>query len=220
MVAGPAIASYVKNLKTSAFDLKTKIFDAARDHEQTRYDAILTMQGDENPYKLHDELAAVMLRDCTIERNNAVLDQVLLKLDDLEDRYDRIGVPDTGHRANQSAQFVRHLKNMIVIARVIAQGARIRDESRGAHYKQDFPQRDDPRWLKTTLAFFAERAVRFESGFTYPLLGKTIKVTDEVDISLVKPRVRRYESAGAASAGAATDGPRSAKPKVTTPPAE
>jgi hypothetical protein len=44
---------------------------------------------------------------------------------------------------NQGAQFVRHLQNMIVLARVIAQGARNRDESRGAHFKPEFPQRDD-----------------------------------------------------------------------------
>ena len=46
-------------------------------------------------------------------------------------------------KMNQGAQFVRHLQNMIVLARVIAQGARNRDESRGAHFKPEFPQRDD-----------------------------------------------------------------------------
>jgi succinate dehydrogenase / fumarate reductase, flavoprotein subunit len=223
MVAGPAIAAYVKNLKTSSFDLKSKVFDAAAQREQTKYEAILAMNGEENPYKLHDELAAVMLRDCTIERNNAVLDKVIAKVDELEERWDNIGVPDTGGRANQGAQFVRHLKNMIVVARVIALGARCRDESRGAHFKPEFPQRDDAKWLRSTLAFHqadgSKSGVRYERFFAYPLLGKTITVTDEVDISLVKPRARKYEAAGAASAAAAGGdaNPKSMKPKTTTP---
>jgi len=223
MVAGPAIATYVKNLKTSSFDLKSKIYDAAAKREQDRYEAILGMNGTENPYQLHDELAAVMLRDCTIERHNPILDKVIAKVDELEERWHSVGVTDTGARANQGAQFVRHLKNMIVIARVIAQGARNRDESRGAHYKPEFAQRDDAKWLRSTLAFHSEdgakkSGVRYERFFAYPLLGKTITVTDEVDISLVKPRPRKYEAAGAASAAAQSgaEGPKSQKAKAAS----
>ncbi|MBC7017968.1 hypothetical protein, partial [Salmonella enterica] len=65
MVAGPAIATYVKNVDKSAFDVKTSVFDKAAQRERDRYEAILKMNGKENPYKLHQELAEVMLRDCT-----------------------------------------------------------------------------------------------------------------------------------------------------------
>jgi len=225
MVAGPAIATYVRNLKASAFDLKSSVFDKAAKRERERYDEVLKMEGGENPYLLHDELAQTMLRDCTIERNNAVLDRVIAKVDELEDRFAQVGVPDTGRRANQGAQFVRHLKNMLVLARVIAQCARSRDESRGAHFKPEFKQRDDANWLRTTLAFYAQgegsrSVVDCRQGFDYPLLGKTIKVTDDIDVSLVKPRARKYDSAGAASETAAGEGPRSQKTKSAPPPAE
>ena len=89
---------------------------------------------------------------------------------------------------NQGAQFVRHLENMIVLARVIAQGARNRDESRGAHFKPEFPQRDDANWLRTTLAFHEGAAngtpdrVRYVRELDYALLGKTVHVTDAVDV--------------------------------------
>src|SRR5262249_31410596 len=76
MVAGPAIAPYVKNLRTSSFDLKSSLFEKAAKRERERYEDILKMDGNENPYVLHDELARVMLRDCTIERSNPVLDGV------------------------------------------------------------------------------------------------------------------------------------------------
>lgn len=210
MVAGPAMASYVKGLPNSSFDLKSSVFEKAEKRERDRYQAILAMNGKENPYKLHDELAAVMLRDCTIERHNGVLEKVIAKIDELEDRWHDVGVTDTSTRANQGAQFVRHLRNMFVVARVIAQGAKNRDESRGAHYKPDFKQRDDANWLRTTMALYKDdgkrSSVDYVRALDYPLNGKTVHVTDEVDISLVKPRARRYETAGAASATAAGEG--------------
>ncbi|MBX3199827.1 MAG: succinate dehydrogenase flavoprotein subunit [Labilithrix sp.] len=210
MVAGPAIASYVKGLPNSSFDLKASVFDKAEKRERERYDASLAMDGKENPYVLHNELSQVMLRDCTIERHNGVLEKVIAKIDELEDRWHDIGVPDKSTRANQGAQFVRHLRNMLIIARVIAQGAKNRDESRGAHYKPDFKQRDDANWLRSTMALYKDDGKRSSVDYVreleYPLHGKNVRVTDEVDVSLVKPRPRRYETAGAASASAKGEG--------------
>jgi len=73
------------------------------------------------------------------------------------------------------------LENMIVLARVITRGALARNESRGAHYKPDFPDRDDANWLKTTRAKWVSNDVQL----TY----------EPVDISLIKPRPRRYDAA-------------------------
>jgi succinate dehydrogenase / fumarate reductase flavoprotein subunit len=207
MVAGPAIATYVGNVPKSSYDLSSDVFDKAQRREKVRYANILKMQGDENPYRLHDELANVMLRDCTIERHNTTLEKVIGKIDDLEDRWAKVGVPDTSARANQGAQFVRHLKNMLVLARVIATGAKNRDESRGAHYKPDFKQRDDENWLRTTMALYGEgigsrSEVKYVRALDYTCAGQPVHVTDAVDISLVKPRARKYEQAGAASAAA------------------
>ena len=213
MVAGPAIATYVKSLDKSSFDLPKTVFEKVAKNERAKYDAILKMDGGENPYVLHKELAETMLRDCTIERTNSVLDKVIEKIDEVEDRSTKIGVTDTGPRANQGAQFVRHLKNMVVLARVIAQGARNRDESRGAHFKPEFKERDDANWLRSTMAMYeadgaARSKVSFVRALDYSLAGKPIHVTDEVDISLVKPRPRKYEQAGAASAGDAKPAPK------------
>ena len=226
MVAGPAIATYVKNLDKSSLDVKSSVFEKAAQRERERYETILKTNGKENPYKLHEELGHVMLRDCTIERHNGVLDKVIAKIDDLEERSLDIGVTDTAGRANQGAQFVRHLKNMLVLARVIAQGARNRDESRGAHFKPEFKTRDDASFLRSTLAMYGESRggkseVKYVRALEYPLLGKTMHATDEVDISLVKPRVRKYETAGAASGAEAAPKPQKAAdgvPVTTTTP--
>lgn len=224
LVTGPAIASYVKNLPNSSFDVKSSLFEKATKRERDRYDAILAMNGKENAYVLHNELSQAMLRDCTIERHNGILEKVIAKIDELEDRWHDIGVTDAGPRANQGAQFVRHLRNMLTIGRVIAQGAQNRNESRGAHYKPDFKERDDANWLRTTIALYKgdgkRTSVSYVRELDYPLLGKSVHVTDEVDISLVKPRPRKYETAGAASASAASSDKADPKKAATASPAE
>jgi succinate dehydrogenase / fumarate reductase flavoprotein subunit len=82
--------------------------------------------------------------------------------------------------ANTSFAFTRQLYNMLQLSRVIAQGAGMRDESRGAHYKPAFPERDDKNWLKTTKAYFAPDAD--EPKFEF----------EAVDVSLIPPRARKY----------------------------
>jgi succinate dehydrogenase / fumarate reductase flavoprotein subunit len=209
MVTGPAIATYRKNLDRSAWDLPSSLFDKAERREQKKFESVLAMNGDENPYALHEELARTMLVDCTIERDNRTLDRVIAKVEEVDERSKRIGVTDTATgKLNQGAQYVRHLRNMIVLARVIARGARARDESRGAHFKPEFAQRDDAGWLRTTLALHVGASngtpdsVRFVRDFDYALLGQKLHMTDAVDVSLVRPRARKYETAGAANTGA------------------
>ena len=137
----------------------------------------------------------------------ATLEKVVGKIGELEDRFKRVRVTDTATgRMNQGAQFVRHLGNMLSLARVIAEGAKNRDESRGAHYKPAFPKRDDANFHRTTLArhkTFGQ--AEFIRSFDYVNAGKSVHVTDEVDVSLVAPRERKYEQAGAASAASKGD---------------
>jgi succinate dehydrogenase / fumarate reductase flavoprotein subunit len=210
MVTGPAMASFRQSLATSSFDLPSSIFEKAEKRERDEYERILKQNQAnakaENAYVLHQELGETMLRDCTIERDNGVLDKVIAKIGELEDRSKRVRVTDTSTRVNQGAQFVRHLENMLLLARVIAEGARNRDESRGAHYKPDFPKRDDARFQRTTFARHKTvGSVEYVKTFDYTCAGKSVHVTDEVDVSLVKPRERKYEQAGAASAVAKSE---------------
>ncbi|HZU85286.1 MAG TPA: succinate dehydrogenase flavoprotein subunit [Polyangiaceae bacterium] len=212
MITGPAMVAYRKGLERSAWDMPASLFERAERREEKRFRAIVAMDGPENAYALHAELGQTMLVDCTIERHNPTLDRVLDKIEELDDRARRVSATDRSvGKLNQGAPFVRHLVNMITLARVIAQGARNRDESRGAHYKPEFPVRDDARWLRTTLAFHAgatngsRDSVRFVREFDYATAGQRVHVTDAVDVSLVRPRPRKYETAGAASGALRTE---------------
>ncbi len=216
LLAGPAMASYLGSLRTSAFDLPTSLFDAARVQEEQDWDRIVQQNQNtegENAWRLYDGLAEVMLRDCTLERHDDRLEKLLTKIGDVEDRLANLRVPDSSGVANQAAQWVRHFENMVPLARVIAEGARNRQESRGAHHKPESPKRDDARWGRTTLARFRQSgSVEFVRTFDYACAGSTVNVTDQIDLSLVPPRERTYEPAENASAGSASKAPPTTSP--------
>jgi succinate dehydrogenase / fumarate reductase flavoprotein subunit len=191
MVCGPAMLSYAKGLKSVVEDLPSGPFDEALDLRTKQYEAVLAMDGDENPWVIHRELGDMMLDHVTVERHNDKLEEVAAKLEEMQERWQAVGVRDTVERMNQTAQFTRHLELMLVLAQAIVKGALARDESRGAHFKPAFPDRLDEAWLKTTIA-------------TYSPEGPVLSY-EPVDISQTKPRTRSYAAKGAAAGAAKTE---------------
>lgn len=121
-----------------------------------------------------------MTDNVTVVRYNDKLLKTDEKIQELMERFDNININDTAKWSNQGATFTRQLKNMLELSRVVTLGAYNRNESRGAHYKPDFPDRNDEEFLKTTMASFAGEKVT--PVFHY----------EEVDVSLIKPRKRDY----------------------------
>ena len=115
---------------------------------------LMKNEGDENPFKLWRELGDTMTEHATVIRYNKGLKQADEKVVELLDRYKNVNLSDSSQWANTSFAFARQLKNMLELARTITLGAILRDESRGAHYKPDFPERNDEKFLKTTKASF------------------------------------------------------------------
>ncbi|QQE77039.1 succinate dehydrogenase flavoprotein subunit [Alicyclobacillus sp. SO9] len=178
MVAGPNAVKYASGLKTAAADISDEVFEGCRKEQEDKFEGILKMDGDENPYQLHRELGKIMTDNVTVVRYNNKLKEADEKIQELMERYKNIGLVDKSRWENQMAPFTRQLWNMLELARVITLGALARDESRGAHYKPDFPNRDDENWLKTTKASWTKDG---------PLLEY-----EDVDVSLIKPRLRNY----------------------------
>jgi succinate dehydrogenase / fumarate reductase flavoprotein subunit len=181
--AGPAAMAYAKSIAKSAEAVESGVFDAERKRQQEINAGLMRSDGSENPFRLWRELGEVMTRNCTVIRYNKALGETDGKLVELLERYRRINLSDRSQWANTTVAFTRQLYNMLQLSRVIAQGARLRDESRGAHYKPDFPERDDANFLKTTKAYFAADADE-------PRLE-----LEPVDTSLLPPRPRRYDVA-------------------------
>jgi succinate dehydrogenase / fumarate reductase, flavoprotein subunit len=156
MIGGPAMLSYAKNRSGSATATSSRVFDSAKKEWVERFDRLRKMDGKENPYVLARELGEVMTENVTVVRRNDKLRKTLEKLAELKDRWTRINVLDHGNSSNRPLSFVNQLWNMFALAEVMAKGALLRDESRGAHYKPEFqlPEpkskdpREDPEWMK------------------------------------------------------------------------
>jgi len=207
LLVGPTIQNWLSNLPHGAVaDQATSLFDSAIEPHRARVKELTEGNGGENPYKLHLELGDWMTRNVTVVRNNKDLQATLDKIGEFEERYRKIGLADKGNWTNQNLSFARALDDMILMARVITQGALQRDECRGAHYKPAFkipsPDSDDPeeirreakawcqafrekneKWLKTTIA---------EQTPSGPVLSY-----EDVDTSLIPPRPRTYGLKGA-----------------------
>jgi succinate dehydrogenase / fumarate reductase flavoprotein subunit len=182
MLAGPASVRYARNLEQGCESAPASIFERERVRQQDITDALLNQhKGTENPLTIWRELGEVMTENVTVIRYNAALKKTLTKIDELSDRYTKIDLQDRSQWANQTLNFVRELGNMLVLARVITIGALERNETRGAHYKPEFPDRDDAHWLKTTKASYNGGKIKLEY--------------EAVDVSLIPPRERKYTAA-------------------------
>ncbi|MCM3629238.1 succinate dehydrogenase flavoprotein subunit [Paenibacillus glycanilyticus] len=178
MVAGPKAVEYIKGLKKSSEDVASSVFDREKKRQTDKYNNILGMNGTENAYVIHKELGEWMTNNMTVVRFNDKLKITIDKIKELKQRYQNININDTAKWNNSSVAFTRQLWNMLELSEAMTLGALLRDESRGAHYKPDFPDRNDEDFLKTTKA-------------TWTPEGPQISY-EEVDTSLIKPRKRDY----------------------------
>ena len=176
-VAAPAAIEYAKNVERNGAD-GSRIYDQELKLQTEINERLIKQSGNENQYVLHQEMGKWMTDNVTVVRYNEKLKATDNKLLELMDRYKRISINDSNLWATMALPHARHLANMLELARVITLGALNRNESRGAHYKPEFPDRDDENFLKTTIAEYSGEGPVFS--------------WDPVDISLIQPRKRDY----------------------------
>ncbi|NNE97403.1 MAG: succinate dehydrogenase flavoprotein subunit [Pyrinomonadaceae bacterium] len=176
-VSAASAIEYAGGVERSTTE-KNGIYDAELKKQQVINDRIIKNEGDENQYKIHEELGKIMTENVTVVRYNDRLKATDDKILELKERFHRLSINDSNLWATQAVPQARQLWNMLELARVITLGALNRDESRGAHYKPEFPDRNDEEWLKTTVAEFSDES----PVFSY----------EDVDISGIEPRARDY----------------------------
>ncbi|PYU61790.1 MAG: succinate dehydrogenase flavoprotein subunit [Acidobacteria bacterium] len=179
-IAGPAAVKYAKNLEKGAESTASAVFDSEKKRQEEKNQKLISQDGSENPIIIWRELGEVMTEHVTVTRINRNLQMADGKIRALQERYKKINLSDRTKWSNQTLNFARELENMIILARVVTLGALARNESRGAHYKPDFPERDDVNWLTTTRAKWVNNDIQL--------------AYEPVDISLIKPRPRRYDA--------------------------
>ena len=180
-LAGPAAVKYAKSLEKGAEAAASTVFDRERKRQEEKNQALLSQDGTENPMTIWRELGDIMTEHVTVTRINKNLEKADAQIRALQERAKKMNLGDRTRWSNQTLNFARELENMIILARVVTLGALARNESRGAHYKPDFPERDDANWLKTTRAKWVNNEIRLSY--------------EPVDISQITPRTRRYDAA-------------------------
>lgn len=188
LFGGSCIKTYINDAsKVSAADVPAATFESAIKQETDKQNWLVGNQGGENPYLLWQEMGKWMTDNCTVVRENEKLEKTLEQCEQWKDRYKRVKLSDTGMWTNQNLSFTRAVRDMIIQAEAILKGALLRNESRGAHYKPAFPDRNDAEFLKATIA-------------TYDAATNSAKISyGPVDTSLVVPRARTYGKVPAAA---------------------
>lgn len=178
MIAGPAAIAYANGLKKNAEDMSDEIYNTEGKRQTEINENLMKCEGKENAFKLHNELGTTMKDSAGVVRYNDKLKITEDKIKELLDRFKDVNLHENAKWASLPLQFARQVHDMIVLAHVIAGGAYKRNESRGAHYKPDFPKRDDENWQKTTMAKYTPQAPEFWY--------------EDIDLSIVETVERKY----------------------------
>jgi succinate dehydrogenase / fumarate reductase flavoprotein subunit len=180
LFGGSCVKNYATDVGPASESAPQSAYDALVKQETDRQNWLVSNQGDENPYLLWQEMGKWMTDNCTVVRYNEKLEETLVRCQQWKQRYRKVKLSDTGMWTNQNLSFARAVRDMIVQAEAILQGALMRNESRGAHYKPQHPERRDEEFLKATIA-------------SYDVASDSPKITyGPVDTSLVPPRARTY----------------------------
>jgi succinate dehydrogenase / fumarate reductase flavoprotein subunit len=202
LCCGVSVVNYVRNddiaSKQPAEMLTSSAYEAVVEQEQAKVKALTDTVGRgevgpaTNPYIIHKELGNEMTAACTVVKSAARLEQCRNKIAELRERFSRVRLGDAAAWTNQTLSYTRAVGDMLLVSEAICLGSIERKESRGAHYRTDYPTRDDSNYMKSTVAKFVK-----------PTKSTQIELV-EIDASLIRPTARTYGKKDPAGAGAAS----------------
>lgn len=123
---------------------------------------IKNSNGRESVSAIRRDLQTAMMDKCSVFRKEDELKVLLEELKVLKERYKEISISDKSNIFNTELLEAIELGHMLTLSEVIALSALQRTESRGAHYREDYPNRDDENWLKHTFAFYSDKGITFK----------------------------------------------------------
>ena len=153
--------------------------DDLEDLEAAKIRYLMEKDGTEKLGPILQEMQTVMMNNVSVFRHKETLEEALQTIRSLKERFHDIGVHDKGSCFNRELLDVMELRHMLDLAEVMTLGALHREESRGAHSREDFPERDDQRFLAHTMVRYEEQAE--PQLFTKP-----------VNITRFEPKERKY----------------------------
>jgi fumarate reductase flavoprotein subunit len=155
VVAGMIVGEFISDFCDKAendIDIPTRVVHDFLRREQMHVDDLLSGRGTEDGSALKARMQEIMTAKVGIFRTGADLEAAVTELQDLLRRSGSIGLKCKSRGANPELVTAYRTQKMLKVALCVAYGALTRTESRGAHFRDDFPRRDDAQWLKRTLA--------------------------------------------------------------------
>ncbi len=146
-ICGTEIAAYL----ASDAPLENVPADRVRAEEERIFGELLQQHGKENPYRIRDELRQLMDECMGVYRSRDTMARGLNAVYRLKERFRQVSVKDKTRVYNTNLVSVLELENMLDLAEIAITSGLAREESRGAHARTDFPDRNDQDWLKHTL---------------------------------------------------------------------
>ncbi|MGL5390928.1 MAG: fumarate reductase flavoprotein subunit [Shewanella sp.] len=153
VVGGMIIGKYVADFcEHNSLEINTKLAEQFLQQVKTEIDTLVDGNGAESPFALKREMQRIMMDYVGIFRNGPELDKAVAELKALLERSRNLGLKCKKRHANPELVEALRVKRMLKVALTVACGAAARTESRGAHAREDYPQRNDRDWLNRTLA--------------------------------------------------------------------
>ncbi len=164
-----AAAGKIKSGIAAGPNENQKLLGPALESAKYAISEILKRRGDEKTGTVKKELQDLMMEKCSVFRDEAGLTAALSGIEELRQRAKEIQVMDKGKRFNTEVLETIELGRLMDLAEVIVRSALARKESRGAHSREDYPERDDKNWLKHTFitkkAGITRKGDRLEFGY-------------------------------------------------------
>jgi succinate dehydrogenase / fumarate reductase flavoprotein subunit len=171
--AGLEIKKYIPSAKL------LKIDDQADENDAKKIERLMASSGTENSGQIRSEMQEIMMEHVSVFRQEKGLNQALNKVRALKKRCENVALQDKGNCFNRDLLDVLELGHLLDLSEVITMGALYRQESRGAHSREDFPDRDDTKFLSHSM-------IRLEPGQEPKIFSKPVSITK------FQPQERKY----------------------------
>lgn len=170
---GAAIAQAVQKRKLPLVDEQRYISEAKQ-----QIQTLLDQPGQYRINEIRQAFQDCMTQYCGVFRTEELMREGLLKLQELQQQYSQIYLDDKGDCWNTEIVEAIEMRSLMLVGRIILESAANRRESRGAHFREDYPERDNPNFLKHTMAYYSPAGIDIQYR--------------QVAITMFQPQERKY----------------------------